>query len=588
MTSDQRAIRVNSVRLQHIQLGAGLIAASCCLALGALSLSVGLADYFRVRDGAQAFKRFETVSDAVNAVVAERAPANVLIATGTMDPDALRAMRRAREETDRLIDLAQSSLTAEDTDALYPLNELRASLAIGRQLIDAFVLVEPSARRSEDFQVAMEEMFATATAGDALRGKVGQSVIAIAPEVSVEVFLSLSVGGLRDQAGRFGSYVVLAQREARKEPATQSMLQATAGRISTSNRILSTLVQALPPGNKVAARLTQVEQQYFDVALRLGFDTVARVGSVSEIGKVEFARRYAQALTAIDGLREATVDSSQARLEAVGDAAFNRAAIAGTLMVLVCLILFATIVIFRRAMFAPLGRAREQAIAIARGDLTDPTSEERIGGEVGEMLAGLHAIRGEQRWRRELQEQQAEMALQLRRLSETDMLTGLLNRRAMEDLAARTLVAADQAGQRVGLLIFDIDHFKSINDTFGHGVGDEVLRKIAREVTSLLRTGDALARFGGEEFLVLMPDVGIEEARAIAETLRERIPGLVGLPEEDRRVTASFGLALREAGSEIPWETLVATADGRLYTAKRSGRNRVCDADVATPSAGVV
>ena len=570
-----------SARLQHIQLGAGLAAAIGCLALGALSLSVGLADYSRVRDGAKAFKRFELVSTAINSVVAERAPANVLIASGTVGPDGVRTLQRARERTDRQLDLVQSLLASDGSGALYSLNEMRARLAVARQLVDAFIVANPVERRSEDFRVAMEEMFATASTGNDLRDKIGQGVIAIVPEVSVEVFLSLTVSGLRDLAGQFGSYVVLTQREGRREAATQAKVQAAAGRLASSKRILSTLANALPGDNKVMPRLGQVEQQYFDAALQLGFDTVARAGSANEVGKAEFALGYSRGLAVIDGLREVISESSDARLTTIGNAAFNRAAIAALLTLLVCVILAWQIVIFRRALFAPLVRAREQAIAIARGDLSEPTANARVGGEVGEMLAGLDAIRGDQRRRRELEEQQSEMSRQLKRLSETDMLTGLLNRRAMEELATAHLEEADKTGTKLALLLFDVDHFKSINDTFGHGSGDDVLRSIAHGLSPHLRPQDHFARFGGEEFVVLMPDIEAEEARAIASTLRGRFPEEVRIPGESRRITASFGLALREPGSALSWEALVAMADRRLYAAKRSGRDRVCETDLA-------
>lgn len=124
----------------------------------------------------------------------------------------------------------------------------------------------------------------------------------------------------------------------------------------------------------------------------------------------------------------------------------------------------------------------------------------------------------------------------------------------------------------------DIDHFKQLNDTHGHQVGDEVLRVVARTLDEHLRAGDLAARYGGEEFCVVMPGASLEDAVAAAERLRVAI---TRMPVEPR-VTASFGVALGPAHGTTP-DAITAAADRALYDAKRGGRNRV--AVVADPSA---
>ena len=577
-----------SGRLQRLQWGAGLAAGLCCLALGAMSLIASIDDYRRVSQGAAAFWRFERVSDAVNAVVAERAPANVLIAAQSAEPGKVAALEQARAETDRLLALVQDSLSSlgeGQDEALSALNYVRASLAVGRQLVDIFVQCDPPRRRSDDFRTAMEEMFTTATTAQSLRDSFGQDVIRAAPEISTEVFLMFAVGGLRDQAGRLGTYVAAAQREGGRRSGTLGELQMTVGRIHSNNRILQILTHALPRGNTIAERLDEVQRRYFAEGLGFALDAANRAGTERDVGGTEFAVSYLAALEAIDGLRVAIGSSARERLAEIGAAAFDRAAIASTLTALVCVILVATILLFRRALFTPLGRAREQAIAIARGDLSEPTAGIPVAGEVGDMLAGLHAIRDDQRWRRELEEQQAEMARRLKLLSETDALTGLLNRRAVEDVAMRLLGQADLTEEGIGIILFDVDRFKAINDTFGHAAGDEVLRSLARAVSQLLRPQDTLARFGGEEFLILLPGVALEEAESMARTLCDGLPALVRRPDLGP-VTASFGVASRDPRSGIAWDTLVASADRRLYAAKKAGRNCVLGRDGPIASRG--
>jgi diguanylate cyclase (GGDEF)-like protein len=575
---------VLSRRLQFLQLGGGLAVGLCCLVLGAMSFLASFADHRRVDSALDAYRRFETITAAVGAVVAERAPVNVLIASEDGDKAKLEAVRQSRLETDRLLGQADRLFEGAEgvgSENRYIIDDIASRLRVGRRLLDSYVELPPAERTGKALRPAIEEMFEAANVAEILRERAAQAVLRIAPEVSVEVFLAVAVGAFRDQAGRLGSYTMMVQRGGAKDALLINQLQVTSGRLAASRRILRTLASNFADGSVLTRKLLQIERQYFDTALPAVLAVAAGAGVERPKNPSELATSYAGSLTTIDGLRFDVAAYSERRLEQIASSAASRAIIAGTLSALVCLILLATILIFRRALFAPLMMARQELIAIASGDLSEPKLIGRVRGEMGEMLAGLNAIRDDQRWRRELEEQQSEMARKLKELAETDMLTGLLNRRALEEVAARTLARADTDGQTIALLLFDVDHFKSINDTYGHAAGDEVLRTIAREIRPMLRPQDVFARFGGEEFLILLPGIEAAEASRFAARLRAQLPQLVKIPDPARRLTASFGLALREPGDGPSWEAFVATADRRLYTAKRAGRDRVCEADTA-------
>jgi diguanylate cyclase (GGDEF)-like protein len=172
----------------------------------------------------------------------------------------------------------------------------------------------------------------------------------------------------------------------------------------------------------------------------------------------------------------------------------------------------------------------------------------------------------------------ANLMSRLRDRANTDGLTGLLNKRYfMEELVARMIVAAEREAQPLGLFIFDIDHFKTYNDTNGHPAGDELLRSLADLLRSQMRPGDRCCRYGGEEFVIAMPDTNREEAYRCAERIRQAIEAHT-FPHQEKQpngnVTVSGGVAaLPHDGNSVA--DLTKHADSALYESKRRGRNCV-------------
>jgi diguanylate cyclase (GGDEF)-like protein len=181
----------------------------------------------------------------------------------------------------------------------------------------------------------------------------------------------------------------------------------------------------------------------------------------------------------------------------------------------------------------------------------------------------------------------ARQQYKLERQSHTDALTGVLNRRALEATAEELIAACRARGAALSVLALDLDHFKQLNDAHGHAGGDAVLIAAARLLAESLRATDVVARFGGEEFIALLPDRDGPSAAVIAERLRCRIEQLrVGFEETCLGVTASFGWAhLGEVPPGGEWQELLRRADNRLYQAKLDGRNCVRPLAAASASA---
>ena len=163
---------------------------------------------------------------------------------------------------------------------------------------------------------------------------------------------------------------------------------------------------------------------------------------------------------------------------------------------------------------------------------------------------------------------------QLRALSLTDALTGIYNRRALFEIAEPMLRVARRNREALGMILFDLDDFKQINDTYGHIVGDRVLEHLAAGIRHLLRESDVFARYGGEEFIVLLPKTSLEGALVIAEKIRgfaESTPFVNG--SETIGTSVSIGVCGFEG--ELKIDTIISRVDEALYRAKTGGKNRI-------------
>lgn len=164
----------------------------------------------------------------------------------------------------------------------------------------------------------------------------------------------------------------------------------------------------------------------------------------------------------------------------------------------------------------------------------------------------------------------------LLRLATLDGLTGLFNRSHFQEQASTALDKCARQGSPVALWLCDVDHFKRVNDTHGHAVGDKVLQAVARTMAEHLREDDLLARWGGEEFLALLPYTDAATARQVAERIRQAVQDSsldMGKDEQSLRVTLSFGVTLVQDAQDLKAAT--ARADQALYASKRAGRNCV-------------
>jgi diguanylate cyclase (GGDEF)-like protein len=208
----------------------------------------------------------------------------------------------------------------------------------------------------------------------------------------------------------------------------------------------------------------------------------------------------------------------------------------------------------------PLGRLTGAATKVAAGDLSVGLPADG-GGEVGYLTQVFNTMIESLRKNRE----------ELERLSTTDILTGLGNRRHLMNLLPQEIERARRAGQPFSILMLDVDHFKEYNDEHGHQAGDEVLARVGTVLHGSIRPYDCAARYGGEEFLVVLSGVSLDDARECAERIRKKVQGE---RFDGRTVTVSIGVAEYPTHGESE-NAIIAQADAALFRAKRAGRDRV-------------
>lgn len=238
---------------------------------------------------------------------------------------------------------------------------------------------------------------------------------------------------------------------------------------------------------------------------------------------------------------------------------------------LVALLLFNYVL--NRLVLNPVAALETAMLRVRDGDLT-PVALPRGAGEIGRLIARFDAMsESVGSHTRDLEARVAERTEALHRLASVDALTGLLNRRGLGARLAEEISRAQREHHSFGLIWIDIDLFKEINDYLGHAVGDEALTAVGRLLSSSIRPYDCVARWGGDEFLVLLSPCDHDILAGLGERIRAGVESDIELPEETG-ITVSIGACLARPGE--PLEAILHRADQALYAAKAEGRNRLC------------
>ena len=557
---------------QKLYIAISIIILSLC------SLSIPLMvksyrDYIKTNQALTEIQALQAVADLANKISRERAPANKLMSSNQQDFAKhvleLKLYRLTVDEQMKktLEVLKHSNLPNLDLSLFDRLDE---ALMQGRQQVDAYAALPREQRNAEKMDQAILEMFnAWEHSHDVLK-----DVIAVSEgkDTAVSNFYVqiLLLADLRDQAGRAASNVMA--HVAFKQPIPETNLARS---LQTRKQVmyLWELIDTLQPERDKTEEFKVLHQAVYNEFLAKGLLIVERLMNESI-----YHRPYY--LTGTQ-LTEAIVDKFSTVVElqnyllkySVEKAIIEKHKAQNNLLTTVGISLISifaalfTMIYARKRVFSPLIQAREILFDLSHSSIRpNPMDTKDQPANVYSLFTAIQQLK------QTLQQRDA-LEFRLKNIAHLDSLTGVANRYALNEYI-KLLENQPTQFSETCLMVIDIDHFKQVNDVYGHLMGDQVIQFVAEKLKENIRTSDLLVRYGGDEFIVLIENVGMERALKIAEKIRSEIHEAKSVDNvrcPDLKVSISIGVAI----GATSWMALLEKADRALFQAKEQGKNKV-------------
>lgn len=557
---------------QKLYIAMSIIILSLC------SLSIPLIvksyrDYNKTNQALTEIQALQAVADLANKISRERAPANKLMSSNQQDfAQHVLELKLYRLTVDEQMQktlevLKHSNLPNLDLSLFDHLDE---ALTQGRQQVDAYAALPREQRNAETMDQAILKMFnAWDRSHDVLK-----DVIAVSEgkDTAVSNFYVqiLLLADLRDQAGRAASNVMA--HVAFKQPIPETNLARS---LQTRKQVmyLWELIDTLQPERDKTEKFKVLHQAVYNEFLAKGLLIVERLMNESI-----YHRPYY--LTGTQ-LTEAIVDKFSTVVElqnyllkySVEKAIIEKhkaqnilLTTVGISLISIFAVLF-TMIYARKRVFSPLIQAREILFDLSHSSIRpNPMDTKDQPANVYSLFTAIQQLK------QTLQQRDA-LEFRLKNIAHLDSLTGVANRYALNEYI-KLLENQPTQFSETCLMVIDIDHFKQVNDVYGHLMGDQVIQFVAEKLKENIRTSDLLVRYGGDEFIVLIENVGMERALKIAEKIRSEIYEAKPLDNvrcPDLKVSISIGVAI----GATSWMALLEKADRALFQAKEQGKNKV-------------
>ena len=557
---------------QKLYIAMSIIILSLC------SLSIPLIvksyrDYNKTNQALTEIQALQAVADLANKISRERAPANKLMSSNQQDFAKhvleLKLYRLTVDEQMKktLEVLKHSNLPNLDLSLVDRLDE---ALTQGRQQVDAYAALPREQRNAETMDQAILKMFnAWDRSHDVLK-----DVIAVSEgkDTAVSNFYVqiLLLADLRDQAGRAASNVMA--HVAFKQPIPETNLARS---LQTRKQVmyLWELIDTLQPERDKTEEFKVLHQAVYNEFLAKGLLIVERLMNESIYHRPYYLTGTQLTVAIVDKFSTVVELQNYLLKYSVEKAIIEKHKAQNILLTTVGISLISifaalfTMIYARKRVFSPLIQAREILFDLSHSSIRPNPMDTK--DQPANMYSLFTAI---QQLKQTLQQRDA-LEFRLKNIAHLDSLTGVANRYALNEYI-KLLENQPTQFSETCLMVIDIDHFKQVNDVYGHLMGDQVIQFVAEKLKENIRTSDLLVRYGGDEFIVLIENVGMERALKIAEKIRSEIYEAKPLDNvrcPDLKVSISIGVAI----GATSWMALLEKADRALFQAKEQGKNKV-------------
>jgi diguanylate cyclase (GGDEF)-like protein len=527
---------------------------------------------------------------------AERGPTIPVLNDAAVPPDVAKRERllQARTATDDALKHALAGLE----EGLQGQSQTSAKMAMGHiqkardeltyarievERVAAMPFIERTAPELRLTRVPIDKMFAvidivfegvTALSAEAER---------IYPDLSLQLVGARYAAELREYAGRLGSQFTLPLATQRPLGAEEKRdIPELTGRIRQLRQLVEVRARVALVDTKLDTAMSEMNKRYFGVGLPFIAELTdsGLSGRAYGVDSAQFIARYVPEMKSIVDLRDSMFEAAKDKATLKIAQANERTKLNLLIGAAILCIELTVFILIQRRVLQPLLKTTSHMLRLMDGKLDIALTKTNRADEIGDMQNAVVALKAATEQRLALEAERELLIDHLQVASEVDFLTSLLNRRALMQRGEQLLAQAKRHHWSVAVVLFDIDHFKLVNDAYGHAVGDQVLIQVAAIAQGECRQADLLARYGGEEFILLAFDCDDAQANHLAERVRTKMEQTkFGSGEETFELTASFGVAHAQSFEVDHLELLIKGADNALYKAKAQGRNCVVESD---------
>lgn len=574
------AVAPKSLERHFIALAVGVLLLVSVLA--GILLYQNWQSYGAASEARKAFGSVRATIRVMERASAERGPMNAALGSALpVPPEIVASLTAARANTDSLIDaLLALHPGAQGQAKRSEIERIRQALKEARQHVDQLIATPRDQLSGQMLWDAVSAMVRNipqwqaslaANAGLVMRSE------ANAPSL---LTLALLASELREQAGLLGStYTPALSRHRKLTAEEQFRIERVLGRIDELHALIRARM-ATHPDVRASEVYARMERRYVGEGLAYlerVREQASRQWDEASVSTKDLAAAYVPMMGAITEFRDVLLDEMERHIDAHRMSAARLLAVTLAATALLVAALAVALVQFRKRVIQPFALATRIIGSIANGSTPAKIPPGKYHGEVEEVFNALRVLKENSAARKRLEAERDRLIADLAHTAETDYLTGLLNRRAFEKRFEAARAHWDESQPMLAFILFDIDHFKTINDTHGHASGDLALKAVADLCRTTWRQSDVVARVGGEEFAVLCRTRGAQQAVEMAERMRACI-GASSVTSETGvtfGLTASFGVACIAWSHAESASGLFRAADELLYLAKLNGRNQV-------------